>query len=175
MKERKYTPAIWILTILINGLITTAYFLPKMHFLEGFDFSRLPLLNAILNGLTFIALLIALLAIRKKNKGVHRAFVFLAFSFTAAFLFSYLLYHFSTPSTRFAGEGILRSIYFFLLFTHIFLAALIVPMALLTMGYGLNGNIHKHRTVASWTMPLWLYVSSTGVIVYLLISPYYPN
>ncbi len=104
---------------------------------------------------------------------LHRTFVCLAFSFTALFLFSYLLYHFSTPSTRYGGEGILRGIYFFILLTHVFLAALIVPLALFTMASGLNNQINRHRKIAKWTMPIWLYVSFTGVLVYILISPYY--
>ncbi|SFM78701.1 putative membrane protein [Chitinophaga sp. YR627] len=175
MKQKNYTPLIGGLTIAINGLIATAYFLPKFDCLKGYDFSVLPLINAISNGATFIALLAALIAIKKKNVLLHRSFIFLAFAFTALFLFSYLLYHFSTPSAKFGGTGIVRGIYFFILPTHIFLAVLIVPLALITMGMGLNGNIVKHRKMAAWTMPIWLYVSSTGVIVYLMISPYYPH
>lgn len=175
MKEKKYTFLIWTLTIAINGLIAIAYFLPKLNALRGYDFSMLPLFNAVLNGSTFMALLAALIAIKNQRISIHKRFVFLAFAFTAIFLFSYLLYHFSTPSTRFGGTGMIRTVYFFILVTHIFLAALIVPLALITMSYGLNGNIVSHRKVAAWTMPIWMYVSLTGVIVYLLISPYYPH
>ncbi|WP_245552113.1 DUF420 domain-containing protein [Chitinophaga pinensis] len=166
---------IWTLAIFINGLITVSYFLPKIDTLKHYNFSVLPLVNAVLNGSTFIALLTALIAVNKKNELLHRSFVFLAFAFTSLFLFSYLLYHFSTPSTQFGGSGVIKGIYFFILLTHIFLAVLIVPLALITMGFGLNGNIIKHRKVAAWTMPIWLYVSLTGVIVYLMISPYYPH
>ncbi|WPU91732.1 DUF420 domain-containing protein [Mucilaginibacter sabulilitoris] len=173
MPQRNYKPLIWVLTIAINGLITLAFFLPKISSFKGHDFSKLPLLNAILNGLTFLALMIALYAIRRKKIRMHRTFVFLAFSFTSIFLFSYLLYHFSTPSTRYGGEGLLRAAYFFILVTHVFLAALIVPLSLLTMAFGLNNQLIRHRKIARWTMPIWLYVSATGVIVYLLISPYY--
>ncbi|MBB6108608.1 putative membrane protein [Mucilaginibacter lappiensis] len=173
MLQRNYKYLIWALSIAINGLIALAFFLPKITVLGGHDFSKLPLLNALLNGLTFCSLMIALLAIRRKKIPLHRTFVFLAFLFTSLFLFSYLLYHFSTPSTKYGGDGILRVVYFFILVTHVFLAALIVPLALLTMAFGLNGQIDRHRKIARWTMPIWLYVSSTGVIVYLLISPYY--
>lgn len=174
MKQKNYTSLIWVLTIAINGLITIAYFLPKNVSLKEYDLSLLPLVNAVLNGLTFISLLIARIAAKKKNIYMHRAFIFLAFTFTFFFLCSYLLYHFSVPSTKFGGTGLIRGIYFFILITHIFLAVLIVPLALRTMSFALNGNIVKHRKAAKWTMPIWLYVSLTGVIVYLLISPYYP-
>jgi len=173
MPQRNYKSLIWLLTVAINGLIALAFFLPKIPALKGYDFSKLPLLNAILNGLTFCSLVIALLAIRRKKVPLHRTFVFLAFVFTSIFLFSYLLYHFTTPSTKYGGDGILRTAYFFILVTHVFLAALIVPLALLTMAFGLNNQINRHRKIARWTMPIWLYVSATGVIVYLLISSYY--
>lgn len=173
MLQRNYKPVIWVLAIAINGLISLAFFLPKTSSFKGQDFSKLPLINAIFNGLTFLALLIALFAIRRKKIRLHRISVLLAFSFTSLFLLSYLLYHFSTPSTKYGGEGILRGVYFFILFTHVFLAALVVPLALLTIALGLNNKISRHRKIAKWTMPIWLYVSFTGVIVYLLISPYY--
>jgi putative membrane protein len=173
MKQKKYNSVIWILTLAINGLIALSYFLPKIDFFKGYDFNILPLLNAILNGSTFMALLIALFAIKRKNVRIHKRFVLLAFCFTAAFLFFYLLYHFSVPSAKFGGVGFIRHIYFFLLITHIFLAALIVPLALITISYGFNDKIEAHRKVAYWTMPIWLYVSFTGVIIYVLISPYY--
>ncbi len=172
MPKKNYNTLIWILAITINGLITTSIFLPKLNALKGYNFSFLPLLNAILNSLTFLSLLIALTAIKRKNRRRHKRFVFLAFSFTTLFLLSYLLYHFSTPSTKYGGPPFLRYIYLFILLTHIPLAILIVPLALITMGRGLNGNIAKHRNIARWTMPIWLYVSGTGVIVYWMISPY---
>jgi putative membrane protein len=175
MKQKNYAPLIWMLTIAINGLIATAYFLPKIDSLKVYDLSRLPLLNAIFNGSTFIALLAALISIKRKKINAHRSFIFLAFLFTSLFLFSYLLYHFSTPSTSFGGTGMIKTIYFLILITHMFLAALIVPLALVTMSYGLTGNLSKHRKLAAWAMPIWLYVSLTGVIVYFLISPYYPH
>ena len=162
-----------MLSIAINGLIVLAFFLPEISALKRHDFSRLPFFNAVLNGLTFFSLMIARFAIHRRNILIHRTFVFLAFAFTSLFLFLYLLYHFSTPSVKYGGDGILRGIYYFVLLTHIFLAALIVPLALLTMAFGLNNQIKQHRKIANWTMPIWLYVSFTGVVIYLLISPYY--
>jgi putative membrane protein len=173
MIKKNYVAIVWLLATLINGLIALSVFSPKISALQTCNFSILPLLNAILNGLTFLSLLAARSAIKHNNIRKHRGFVFLAFSFTFLFLISYLTYHFSTPATKFGGTTQLRYIYLFILITHILLAAIIVPLAMYTMGLGLNGEIIKHRKAARWTMPIWLYVSLTGVIVYLIISPYY--
>jgi len=170
---RNYKPLIWILTIGINGLIVFAFFFPYKEHFKGRDFSILPLLNAVLNGATFILLLLALYAIRQKNIKRHRNFIFSAFLCTSVFLLSYLLYHFTTASTRFGGAGIIRYIYYFILFTHIILAAATVPLALIAMGRGLNMEVAAHKKITRLTMPVWLYVSATGVIVYLMIAPYY--
>ncbi len=172
-KARNYKPLIWTLTLAINGLIAIAFFLPETESLKNYDFSFLPLLNAILNSLAFVSLIIALFAIRQKNIKRHKSFVLLALFWTSIFLVSYLLYHFSTPSTKFGGEGIVKIIYFTILLTHIILAAIIVPLALISIGRGLNMEVQKHKKIARWTMPIWLYVSLTGVIIYLMISPYY--
>lgn len=170
---KNYKPLIWTLTLAINGLIAIAFFLPDIELLKRYDFSFLPKLNAILNSLTFLSLVVALIAIKQKDIKRHKAFVLLALFWTSIFLVSYLLYHFSTPSTKFGGEGIVKGIYLLILLTHIVLAAVIVPLALISIGRGLNMEVSKHRKIARWTMPIWLYVSSTGVIVYLMISPYY--
>ncbi len=172
-KTRNYKPIIWTLAIAINALVAIAFFLPDIEFLKKYDFSFLPKLNAFLNSLTFVSLVVALIAILKKNIKVHRTFIFLAFFWTSIFLISYLLYHFSTPSTKFGGEGLIKYLYFFILLSHILLAIVIVPLALISIGRGLNMEIASHRKIARWTMPLWLYVSATGVIIYLMISPYY--
>jgi len=169
-----YKPLIWLLAIGINGLITFSFFLPDKTTFARYDFSFLPLLNAIMNGATFIFLLLALFAIwRQKNIKLHRNFMFLAFGCTSVFLLSYLLYHFTTPSTAYGGHGLIRFIYFFILITHVFLAIIIVPLALISMGRGLNMEVALHKKITRWSMPIWLYVSSTGVIVYLMIAPYY--
>jgi putative membrane protein len=89
------------------------------------------------------------------------------------FLLSYLLYHFTTPSTKYGGDGILKYIYYFILITHIILAIITVPLASISIGRGLNMEVALHKKITRWAMPIWLYVSVTGVIVYLLISPYY--
>ncbi|SEW27816.1 putative membrane protein [Chitinophaga sp. YR573] len=170
---RNYKPLVWTLTLGINGLIIFAFFLPNKENFKGYDFSFLTLLNAIFNGATFIFLLLALYAIKQKNIKRHRNFIFSAFLCTSMFLLSYLLYHFTTPSTKYGGDGILKYIYYFILITHIILAIITVPLALISIGRGLNMEVALHKKITRWAMPIWLYVSITGVIVYLLISPYY--
>ena len=97
-----------------------------------------------------------------------------AFIFSAVFLLSYVTYHSSAPETKFGGAGLIKGIYLFLLLTHIVLASIIVPLALLTLYRIWKNQVEKHKKIARWTFPIWLYVSITGVIVYLMISPYYP-
>jgi putative membrane protein len=170
---KNYKPLIGALTLAINGLIILAFFLPGKENLSAYRFSFLPFLNAVMNGFTFVFLLVALYAIKQKNIKRHRSFILLAFLCTSIFLLSYLLYHFTTPSTKFGREGIIKYIYYFILLTHIALAIVTVPLALISIGRGLNMEVALHRKITRWAMPIWLYVSFTGVIVYLLISPYY--
>jgi putative membrane protein len=171
--RRNRTILIWVLTLAINGLVVVSFVMPQPEFLQKMDFSMLPAVNAVLNSLTFLFLLFSLIAIKQKKIQLHRNLIFAAFSTTGIFLVTYLLYHMSTPSTPYGGEGVLKAIYLFILLTHILLAAIIVPLALFTISRGLNMDVERHRKIAKWTMPLWLYVSLTGVIVYLMISPYY--
>ncbi|EJL26291.1 DUF420 domain-containing protein [Brevibacillus sp. BC25] len=174
MKQRNYTPIIVTLTIAINTLIAILYFMPKNNDFSHLDLTFLPFFNAVMNSFTFVFLIAALVSIVKyKNIKMHRGYIFAAFSTTALFLVSYVVYHGMAPSTSFGGEGIVRPIYYFILITHILLSAIIVPFALITTARGLNMKVEKHKKIARWTMPMWLYVSATGVIVYIMISPYY--
>lgn len=173
MKAKNYDPLIWTLAIVINSLIAIAFFIPKSDFFKSYDFSFLPKFNAILNSLTFVSLIMALLAIKQKNIKIHRSFIFLALFWTGIFLASYLLYHFSTRSTKYGGTGAIKYLYYFILTTHILLAITIVPLALISVGYGLNLEVTRHKKIVRLTMPIWLYVSFTGVIVYFMILPYY--
>jgi putative membrane protein len=168
-----YTPWIIFLTLGINGLIAVVFLFDRTGSDVGFDVHVLPFVNAILNSLTTVFLLSALAAIKQKNVRVHRRFIYAAFITTGLFLVTYLAYHSLSESTRYGGEGLLRGIYYVVLLTHVVLAALIVPLALVTFFRGINNRVAEHRAIARWTMPLWLYVSITGVIVYVMISPYY--
>ncbi|MGG4488199.1 DUF420 domain-containing protein [Metabacillus idriensis] len=172
---KNYTAIIVTLSLVVNAIILGLFFLPIGYGGEvQFDIHMFPRVNAVLNSFTFVFLVIALVSIIKKNVKLHKGFILAAFTTTLLFCVSYLTYHYlSGETTRFGGEGIIRSIYFFILITHSFLAAIIVPLALFSLVWGWTGQLTKHRKIVRWSMPIWLYVSFTGVIVYLMISPYY--
>ena len=164
---------IMLVSVAVYALVGAAFLFKRDPGELGFDIHLLPLGNAILNGLTTGFLASAYFAIRRKNVRLHRRLIYSAFTLTGLFLLTYLTYHFLSESTRFGGSGPLAGVYYFLLLTHILLAMVIVPLALVTLSRGISNRLEQHRAIARWTMPLWLYVSVSGVLVYLLISPYY--
>ncbi len=134
------------------------------------DVHQLPLLNASLNGTAGILLFLGWRAIRQKKNSVHQNFMTAAMVTSFLFLCSYLTYHFLVPGvTRYQGKGILRPIYFFILLTHTPLAALIVPASLTALWHALKGNFQKHTRITKWLYPVWMYVSITGVVIYLML------
>jgi putative membrane protein len=139
----------------------------------GFDLHILPAFHAALNFTTAVMLLTGYVFIRRGQRKVHQYAMMTAFVLSSVFLISYVTYHTFTEPTRFGGEGILKGIYYFILITHIILATAVLPMVLFSLTYGLQSRFDKHRRVAKWTFPIWLYVAISGVLVYLLISPYY--
>ncbi|TWI55813.1 DUF420 domain-containing protein [Halalkalibacter nanhaiisediminis] len=171
--KRNYKPAIIIITIIVNGIVILLSGLPGVENFNAFDITILPMMNAIFNSFTFLFLVGALAAILKKNVTVHRRFIYAAFTSTTLFLVTYVAYHFLSESTPYGGSGFMAGLYYFILITHIVLAAIIVPLALTSVARAWNMENERHRKIARWTMPIWLYVSITGVIVYLMISPYY--
>ncbi len=140
-----------------------------------FDVYYLPLTNAILNGSSAILLLAALWAIKAKNIKLHTTFIYTAMLFSLIFLVIYILYHVSTGHTPYGGEGSLRTLYFGILISHIVLAAVQAPFVLFAFLYGYTGQVEKHKKIVKFSYPIWLYVSISGVICYLMISPYYPS
>ena len=131
-------------------------------------------LNASINFTVSILLLAGVYFVKQKNVKMHRTMMLAAFLLSSIFLLSYVVYHAQAPETKFGGEGFIRYFYFFILISHILLSISIVPLALFTIYNGINGNIAKHKALAKFTFPIWLYISITGVLVYLLISQYYP-
>ena len=129
----------------------------------------LPALNAALNATSGILLVVGYILVRRRRLRAHRAVMLAAFGFSTLFLVSYLVYHANAGSRPFPGRGAVRGVYFSILITHIILAALIVPMALVTLSRGLREQFDRHVPLARWTLPIWLYVSVTGVIVYLML------
>ncbi len=139
----------------------------------GIDFSFLPPIHASLNALAAVILVFAYYFIRKKNVVAHRRSIYAAMVCSGLFLVSYVLYHFTTPETRFGGTGFIRTLYFFILITHVVLAAVILPFILLTFNRAYTAQYERHRKMARWVFPLWLYVAITGPICYLMLRPYY--
>lgn len=169
---------ITVLSILVIGLVALMYsgFGLRETFdshYPNFDKSILPLCNALLNSFVFISLLLAYRAIRKTNIKVHRRFIFSAAILSTLFLLNYVFYHMISDSTKYGGDGILRFIYFVILLTHVLLAIISFPFILYTAFLGHTMQVSSHRKLARFVFPVWLYVALTGVLVYLLISPYY--
>ena len=135
----------------------------------------LPTLNAILNSSSAVLLLIGHHFIKNGNKQNHKKCMIAAFAVSILFLVSYVTYHSYHGSTHFQGEGWIRPVYFAILATHTLMAALIAPLAVITLRRGLKNNIEKHVTIAHWTFPIWLYVSVTGVVIYLMLYHLYPS
>lgn len=134
----------------------------------------LPKLNAVINSSTFLLLILGYVFIRRRNIMAHKAVMISCLVLSVMFLVCYIIYHYSAPHTSFGGEGMIKIIYLFILFSHIALAIVVVPMALFTVLNILRNKVDKHKKIARITLPIWLYVSLTGVIVYLMIAPYYP-
>jgi uncharacterized membrane protein YozB (DUF420 family) len=129
----------------------------------------LPAVNATLNGVAAVLLIAGYLLIRAKRIQLHRRVMLAAFVTSSLFLVSYLTYHAQVGSVRFTRQGLVRPLYFTILITHVTLAAATLPLAILTLTRGLKGRYPKHRAIARWTLPIWLYVSVTGVLVYVLL------
>lgn len=129
----------------------------------------LPAVNATLNAISGVLLLIGYLLIRARRIELHRRFMIAAFVASSLFLVSYVVYHAQVGSVRFTRQGFVRPLYFTILITHVSLAAAVLPLAILTLSRGLQAKYARHRTIARWTFPIWLYVSVTGVLVYILL------
>jgi len=160
---------VFVLVILLNKRVLN----PPTEF--PYFIYKLPLLHAIINGTCAILLILSLKAIRAKNITKHKLLNLSAFGLSALFLISYVVYHFFVPETTYGGEGFLRYVYYTILISHVILAAIVLPLILLSFWYALNEKIDKHRKIVRFSYPIWLYVAVTGVLVYLLISPYYTH
>ena len=129
----------------------------------------LPAVNATLNALSGVLLLIAFALIKAKKIAQHRRVMLAAFTTSSLFLISYIVYHLQVGSVRFTRQGFVRPLYFTILITHVTLAAAVLPLAIVTLSRGLKARYPQHRKIARWTFPIWLYVSVTGVLVYVLL------
>ncbi|MDM1528224.1 DUF420 domain-containing protein [Myroides odoratimimus] len=174
--EKKYNKWIWVLSIVIPVVVAILFGVNLQKL--GYDvkpLSFLPPIYASINGLTAVLLVWAVMAIKKGNKQLHERLIKVCIACSLAFLAMYVAYHMTSIETKFGGEGIIRPIYFFILITHILLSIIIIPFVLFTFVRGISGSYERHKKLARITYPMWLYVAVTGVIVYLMISPYYIN
>ena len=173
-QEKKYKKIITVLTIIIPVAVAALFGINLREL--GFDvepLTFLPPIYAFINGLTAVVLIVAVIAIKKGNKKLHEQLNTTAIALSLAFLVMYIAYHMTSDSTAFEGEGLIAYLYYFILITHIVLSIIVIPFVLLTYMKAKLGLFADHRKIAKKTFPIWLYVAVTGVIVYIMISPYY--
>ncbi|WP_435261193.1 DUF420 domain-containing protein [Tenacibaculum sp. nBUS_03] len=170
LEEKKYKRFITIVSVVIP-LAVAALFGIKIPNVEPLSF--LPPIYASINGFTAVLLVASIVAIKRGNKKLHEQLNTTAIICSALFLVMYVAYHMTSNSTKFGGEGVIKFVYLFILVTHILLSIVIIPFVLITFMRARLGNFPEHKKIAKITFPLWLYVAITGVVVYLMISPYY--
>ena len=168
-QKERHRKLIIVVSILIP-LVVAILFGVKI---EGYDFTFLPPIYASINGLTAILLVTAVIAIKNKRRKLHERLMKTSILLSIAFLVMYVLYHMTADSTPYGGQGAIRYLYFFILISHILLSIVVIPFVLFTYVRGISGDFERHKAIAKFTFPIWLYVAVTGVIVYLMISPYY--
>jgi putative membrane protein len=172
--EKKYNKWIITLSVLIPVAVAVLFKI-KLKDL-GFNVAPLPILPPIyatINGVTAVLLISAVLAIKKGKRQLHEKLMKTAIACSLVFLLLYIAYHMTTDSTKFGGEGVLKYVYYFILMSHILLSIAVIPLVLITYVRALANKFDKHKKIAKITFPIWLYVAVTGVVVYLMISPYY--
>lgn len=169
-EEKKYNKWIVALSVVIP-LVVAALFGVKIPNAEPLTF--LPPIYATINGITAILLFLAFWAIKNKKLVLHERLMKTAILFSVAFLVMYVAYHMTSNSTKFGGEGAIRYVYYLVLITHIILSIVVIPFVLITYVRAITKNFERHKKIARITFPIWLYVAISGVIVYVMISPYY--
>lgn len=167
--EKKYKPWIVILSIVIPIAVALLFTFK----IDGYDTSFLPPIYATMNAITAVLLVMGVIAIKNGKKQTHQKLMTSAIVFSALFLVLYVAYHITSDHTSFGGEGWVRTVYFVLLISHIALSVGIIPLVLVTFVRALAERFDRHKRIAKITFPIWLYVAVSGVVVYLMISPYY--
>lgn len=169
--QKKYNIWIWILSIAIP-VVVAILFTVRIPNVERLGF--LPPIYATINAITALLLVTAVYQVKKGNHKLHKKLMITAITCSVLFLAMYVAYHMTSDSTPFGGEGWIRTVYFVLLISHILLSITVIPFVLITYVRAISGNFEMHKKIARITFPIWLYVAVTGVIVYVMISPYYP-
>ena len=168
--KNKYNLWIWIISIVVPVAVAVL-FTVRIPGVERMGF--LPPIYAIINALTAVILIISVIQIKKGNRKNHEFLMKTAILLSLLFLLLYIAYHMTSDSTKYGGDGIVKYLYYFILITHIMLSITVIPFVLITYVRAITGKFEKHKAIARITFPLWLYVAITGVIVYVMISPYY--
>ena len=172
--EKKYSTLIIIVSVLIPVAVALLFMVKLKDFgINVTPLSFLPPIYAAINGLTALVLIAGVWAIKNGKRKLHQRFMTTAIGLSLAFLVMYISYHMTTDSTKFGGEGVVKYIYFFILITHIILSIIVIHLVLVTYVRDLANKFDKHKKIAKITFPIWLYVAVTGVVVFLMISPYY--
>jgi len=171
--DKIVVPIIIALSILVPIIVVVLMNLPIRYNVFGTESGTFPFFHAVLNGSTAMLLTVGYFLMTIKEYKMHRNVMITAFVLSTIFLVSYVISKISNDPVPYGGEGILRYVYFFILITHIVLSSIIVPLVLFTIYRGLSGQYEKHAKIARWTFPIWLYVSVTGVLVYVFMWPYY--
>lgn len=166
-------PLIGFLSVIVPLIVAVLLFMPNSGKFTDLDVHFLPHLNAILNASTALLLILGLVFIKKGNREWHKMSMYSAFLLSSAFLISYVIYHASAEHTKFGGEGLIKYVYFGLLMSHILLSVVIVPLVLFSIYFAITKRYKKHKKLVKFTWPIWIFVAISGVIVYLMISPYY--
>lgn len=169
-EESRYKKLIIVLSLAIP-LAVALLFGIRIPNVEPLRF--LPPIYAIINGLTALLLIAAFVAIKKKNINLHERLMKIGLLLSALFLIMYVAYHMTSDPTPYGGQGVMKTVYYFILISHILLSVAVIPLVLFSFVRALSKQFDKHRKLARITLPVWLYVAVTGVIVYLMISPYY--
>lgn len=169
-KEGKYR--LWVLILSISiPVVVALLFLIKIPNVAPLSF--LPPIYATINATTALVLMVALIAIKRKNVDLHERLMKTAIGLSVIFLVMYVAYHMTSEPTPYGGSGVLKSIYYFILISHIILSIGIIPLVLITYVRAISNFFAEHKKIARYTFPIWMYVAVTGVIIYLMISPYY--
>lgn len=172
MNDKTVFRIILALSVVVFGVIVTLYSLPKQEFIPEWA-KQLPLLNASINATCSLLLVSSLWCIKNNKVDWHKRLNLTTFILSSLFLVSYIVFHSFGVETKFPADNPIRPFYLVILLTHILLAALVLPLVLVSFYLGLTGKIEKHRKVSKFTFPIWLYVTVSGVVVYVMISPYY--
>lgn len=172
MKESIALRTIYVVSAIVFVAVVVLFNLPRVENPPSW-IPLLPMLNAVINAICSLLLIASFIMIKRKQISWHKRLNLTAFFLSSLFLVSYIIFHAFGVETRFPADNPMRPFYLVILISHIILAALVLPLVLLSFYRGITGKIEAHKKITRWSMPIWLYVTVTGVIVYLMISPYY--